>query len=1404
MESDQNTIETDELKPQKRLFSFLLKNKVVPVPEESERKIYPFPTANIFSKIFFWWLFPILNVGYRRTLQPQDFFVLPEEYKVDAFVEKFDACYERELEYSRKKHLQQKCKERGETLETSTVAPDIDLEDYVLSKFSLLFIICVAFKRNLLFSASLSTITAAIVSCTPLILKKLIAYSESKSLDPSLNPAKGVGYAFGVVIFLLVSGITMNHFNYQSLLMAAKVKSSLTHAITRKSFKLSNASKHKFPDSKITSMVTTDLSRIELACAYTPFLLSLPLGIVIIITILVLNIGVAAVVGVVVLLIFLAAVSYSTSQLYRFRTVVSKLTDIRVGLVKELITNLKIIKFYSWEIPYLSNIVKSRSNEIQYILKIQKLRNIIYAVAMSLTGITAMIAFLVMYGIEGATRNASSIFSSVSSFEILSWCMNFIPASISVTADMLMALKRIGLFLSAEEIQPKDNYITRCEAKNPYAIQVTDADFMWESFEDEDEQDNNKEGQASSPDIEMESLDDSNKPLTFQGLKNINLSIAKGEFVVITGSIGTGKSSLLSAIAGIMNCESGLVEINGSLMLCGAPWVQNATIKENITFGAVYDRELYDEVVYACSLQQDLENLPAGDFTEVGERGVTLSGGQKARINLARAVYANKDIILMDDVLSAVDARVGKHMVEQCFLGILKSKTRLLATHQLSLIGSADRIIFMNGDGTIEVGTMELLLRTNDDFRKLTAFSEAEETKVEKSPSKNVEEFDIGEELIPNYKKMTDKIEGLTRRKAKQSELGDDEDTEATFRDIAENKDASKGKLIVNEERAVNRLKGEIYLNYLKFGSGRVTPWGFLLVFGTLLSLSTFCDIFSNTWLSFWISRKFDKSDGFYIAFYVLFNILWVILLTTQFILLITMTTNSSKNLNMMAVKKIMHVPMSFLDTTPMGRILNRFTKDTDALDNEISENLRLFTVSFAKLIGMVILFLVYLPWIALALPVIGILFLLVCNYYQASCREVKRLEAVQRSFVFDNLSESLSGMTTIKTLKSEERFINRGNQRLNTLNEASFLLNAHLRWLAIQLDLVTLVLVLAIALLCVNGVFKLSPATVGLLLTYSLQATGEMSNFFRLFTQVENEFNSAERICHYALKLPQEAAYEHENNAPHREWPQNGEIEFENVSMAYRPGLPMVIRDLSFKVKSSEKIGICGRTGAGKSSIITALYRLSELDQGRIIIDGVDIANIGLRDLRSKLSIIPQDPVLFNGTVRKNLDPFDEHDDAYLWKTLKRAGIFSDEEIAQAAEYNKEENSGAELSKFHLYQNVEDDGANFSLGERQLLAFARALVRDTKILILDEATSSVDYETDSKIQSIIAKEFADCTILCIAHRLKTILSYDRILTLDKGEIKEFGTPVELFNSDGGIFRQMCDKSNIGISDFVL
>lgn len=1416
------------LKNEKRLFSFLFLNKVPPVCSPDQRKSYPWKHANLINRGLFYWLWPILIKGYKRTLLPDDLFYLTDELKIESMHLKFDRILQEHLQQYQEKHLKS----------------NSDLSNFKWPKYLIPYCLYLTFKFQYTMSCIFLGLSFCCQALSPLITRRLIDFVEFRALGFERTINKGVGYTLGAVALIYVNGLLLNHYFHNAMVTGAQCKAILSKSMLLKTFKLSSKAKHKFSLGRITSLMTTDLARIDLAIGFQPLVVCFPIPVIIAVVLLLTNIGVTSLSGIGLFVVSLIVCVMATKKLFTTRETVVDFTDERIGLMREILSNLKVIKFYAWEMAYKLRITHVREQEMKYLFTVKVIRNFITAYAVTLPVVSSMLSFVVMWA-TGSMKSPGKVFSSLSLFSILAQAIMLLPLALATGADALIGFNRLREFLSADEYNSKlnsaldklnDQYVigfpepahhkTFSDASysnrssfdsmekpnlSPYSIEVKNGNFTWSGYKDEVENDSlwdleltkkqkakllkkrqkakakqeKRERKQAAKSFVVQSQDQTpveitsissslnkstEEPNNFTGLYNIDLQIRRGEFVVITGVIGSGKSSLLNALAGFMTKSSGELKINDKLLLCSAPWIQNATIRNNILFGSEFDAVKYQKVIWACALEDDLKLLPAKDMTEIGERGITLSGGQKARINLARAVYANPDTILLDDVLSAVDSRVGKHIIDNLFNNVLLDKTRVLATHQLSLIDNADRIIFLNNDGSIDVGTIDELNRRNPIFKAL---------------------FDI------NLEMMEGKDVYNVNDQSSQSDVSINQ-----YQDINELLDL--GKIIEDEEKGTNAISWDVYKKYINLGSG-VFGWTAAPIFIFLVCLATFCQLFTNTWLSYWVERKFpDKSDHFYVAIYAMFAFLTVIFTAIEFTMLAYMNSKSAEILNVKAVERVLHTPMSFIDTNPLGRILNRFTKDTDSLDNEIGEQLRLFLFPLATIIGIIILCITYLPWFAIAVPFLAFSFTFISDFYQGCSREIKRLEAVQRSLVYNNFNETLTGMNTIKAYDVEHIFIKRNDDYINKMNEAYFLSIATQRWLSVHLDIVAAAFALIISMLCITGQFNIGASATGLLLSYVIQIVGLLSLTVRAMTQVETEMNSVERLHNYAFNLEQESAYKKTEFQPPTEWPQTGYIQFNNVCLNYRKNLPMVLKNLNFNIYPGEKVGICGRTGAGKSSIMTALYRLAELSSGEILIDGINISDLGLFDLRSSLSIIPQDPVLFQGTIRKNLDPFNQSTDEKLWDALRRSRLINGEILDQVklTKYDPTRNSGYDhLHKFHLDQLVEDEGENFSLGERQLIALARALVRNAKILILDEATSSVDYKTDAMIQNTIATEFSNCTILCIAHRLKTILNYDRIMVMDHGEIIEKGVPLALFQTNG-TFSKMCEKANINYDDF--
>ena len=788
--------------------------------------------------------------------------------------------------------------------------------------------------------------------------------------------------------------------------------------------------------------------------------------------------------------------------------------------------------------------------------------------------------------------------------------------------------------------------------------------------------------------------------------------------------------------------------------------------------------------------------LPNSDHTEIGERGITISGGQKQRLNIARAIYFDADTVLMDDPLSAVDAHVGRHIFDNAILGLLKDKCRILATHQLWVLSRCDRIVWMDGGRIRNVGTFADLMSSDADFQQLME-STAVEEKEAPIPGGAVTVVDSG------------------RKKKK------------------------KGKaLMQTEERAVASVPWSTYTNYIR-SSGTVLN-GPLVVF--LLVIAQGSNIVTSLWLSYWTADKFSLPRSVYIGVYAALGFVQAALMFAFMVSLSIFGTTASKVMLRNAVKRVLRAPMSFFDTTPLGRITNRFSRDVDVMDNNLSDAMRMYFFSLGAIASTFALIIAFFHYFAIALVPLFILFLFATGYYRASAREVKRFESIFRSTVFAKFGEGLSGVASIRAYGLKDRFVVDLRRSIDEMNAAYYLTFSNQRWLAVRLDMIGNSLVFTTGVLVVTSRFSVPPSIGGLVLSYILGVVQMIQFTVRQLAEVENGMNAVERLQYYGQQLEEEAPL-HTVDV-RASWPERGEIVFDKVEMRYRQGLPLVLRQLSMHVGGGERIGIVGRTGAGKSSIMSTLFRLVELSGGHITIDGLDISKIGLHDLRSRLAIIPQDPTLFRGTVRSNLDPFNEHTDLALWSALRQADLVAEDAGPSSSHNNNNNNNnntttttttttitttnnnnnsnsgtsstgsgaadsptsptsptGRDTGRITLDSIVEEEGLNFSLGQRQLMALARALVRGSQIIVCDEATSSVDMETDDKIQATMARGFRGRTLLCIAHRLRTIVGYDRICVMDQGRIAELGPPADLWARPAGIFRGMCDRSGIGLAE---
>ena len=1366
-----------------------LKKSIKP-PVPKERTVSREYGAPFLSLLTFHWMAPLMSKGYQRTLELNDIWLVNPNRATPVLSVKLSASFQRRVA-------------RGD-------------------KYPLLWALHETFKFEFWLGGICQLIASIFTVIAPFTLRYLIsfaaqAYEAQVHHAPAPHIAKGIGLVIGVVVMQMCQSMGTNHFIYRGQMVGAQSRGTLITVIADKAMKISGRAKaggkaiedtvkqddmdketkrqnffkrkvdnklkptggpQATPDKaqgisgdgagwgngRVVNLMSTDTARIDTASGMFHMIWTSPITAIITLIVLLINLTYSALTGFTLLVIGLPLLTKAIKKLFRRRRAINKITDQRVSLTQEILQSVRFVKFFGWESSFLERIGEIRRREIRAIQILLTIRNAINAVSMSLPIFATMLSF-VTYSLSKHVLDPAPIFSSLALFNSLRMPLNLLPLVIGQVVDAWSSIGRIQDFLIAEE--QNEDFLWDMEGE--HAVSMEHADFTWERTitQDSDKKvdlrsnkkqmkevkDAEKAAARGSKPVDLKSVDNSSSTLTqvepFK-LHDLELSIGRTELIAVIGGVGSGKSSVLAALAGDMRRTNGSVTMGATRAFCPQyAWIQNTSVRENILFGKPYDRKWYDTVIDACALRPDLEIFPNGDMTEIGERGITVSGGQKQRLNIARAIYFDSDIILMDDPLSAVDAHVGRHIFDHAICGLLKGKCRILVTHQLHVLSRCDRIVWIQ-EGHIEtVDTFANLINNNEAFQKLMASTAQEE-------------------------------------KGEEEDTVDEDGIEVEKKDAKKRKDNKRGAaLMQQEERAVKSVGWSVYIAYVRAsGSLLFAPIVFLV-----LIISQGANIATSLWLSWWTSDKFGFTQKQYIGAYVALGVVQALLMFIFSVTLTTLGTKASRVMLHNAMTRVLRAPMSFFDTTPLGRITNRFAKDVDIMDNNLTDAMRIYFFSLAMIIAVFILIIVYFHYFAIALGPLFLMFLFSASYYRSSAREIKRHDAVLRSEVFARFGEAVSGTASIRAYGLQDYFVKGIQRSVDQMNSAYYLTFANQRWLSVRLDAIGNLLVFTTGILVVTSRFNVSPSIGGLVLSYILSIVQMIQFTVRQLAEVENAMVSTERLYYYGTELDEEPPL-HLKDVP-ESWPDKGEIVFDDVHMRYRNGLPLVLQGLSMAVAGGERFGIVGRTGAGKSSIMSTLFRLVELSGGSISIDGINIAQVGLKDLRTRLAIIPQDPTLFRGTIRSNLDPFSEHTDLELWSALRQSNLVdADAEVDDKAH-----------GRIHLDGIVEEEGLNFSLGQRQLMALARALVRGSQIIVCDEATSSVDMDTDQKIQRTIQTGFKGKTLLCIAHRLKTIINYDRICVMEQGRIAELDTPIKLWEA-GGIFKGMCDRSGIRREDF--
>ncbi|KAJ3031489.1 UNVERIFIED_CONTAM: hypothetical protein HDU68_003429 [Siphonaria sp. JEL0065] len=1185
----------------------------------------------------------------------------------------------------------------------------------------------------------------------------------------------GLGLVFGLLANQVLGAFLSNHFLQESSVEAIKARTMMTAVIYRKSLTLSSAARQEFTSGNVINLVSTDTARVEQFLNMANYIWVLPLALLINVIFLIISLGAPALAGIALLVLSGPLNTYLFSLIMKIRAVVAPIAGKRVNLTTEVLSGVRVIKFFAWETAFYEKVTAIRDSELALVLRRAILMSYVMTQGFSIPILCSCITFII-YGAMH-TLDPASIFSSLSWFNQLRMPLFMLPMVLNNTAEFNVAMRRIEALLLASETESA----TVVNNESKFGVSIENGQFEWagevyaHGFEKPAPVAQMKGGRGGPHDAKRgppvgtpagtktmnggknsdAGKPDSSNPAPLEGsssdatvsvpeskvssLKNINLNIEKGSLVAVVGSVGSGKSSLLNALIGEMKTTSGTITFSGSLGYAAqTAWIQNANLRDNVLFGKEYNHDRYLNALLDAALLPDLKVLPDGDQTSIGERGINLSGGQKQRVNLARLIYNDSDIVLIDDPLSAVDAHVGKHLFERCIRGALGNRTRILVTHQLHFLPQCDKIVVMKDGEISEQGPYQELIGNNGDFAKMIAsYGSEDHGDAESTP-------EVDDETATNHEKEITELEQVLASKK-------------TGKDIMSVEDQETGKVAAH-----------VWLHYVQASGGL---WGFTVPLLFILIIFQTARTGNDLWLTWWTNRNFDLTNTQYIVGYVVFGVIMTLGTLGYAMFFAFSGTRASRNLHDKALERILRAPTSFYDTTPLGRILNRFSRDVDAIDNQLSFSFRQLISQVAITLSTFIVMCSALPWFTGAVIPALVIYYFISTVYRNTARELKRLDSTSKSPLYANFGETLIGIATIRAYNDQHRFMVRNDEITDNNNSPYFLLMTAQNWLSLRLQLIGSLLVMCAALI---GVLSdtISPSFFGLCLSYSLSVTQILSMTIQNFTQTEIAMNSVERIEAYAYSIPVEADAIVKDNRPPKEWPHNGTIDFKEVVMRYAPHLPIVLNNVSFQIRDKEKVGIVGRTGSGKSSLMQALFRMVEASSGSIVIDGVDIGGIGLSDLRSKIAIIPQDPVVFSGSFRSNMDPFSEYTDNELWDALSRAGL----------------KGKVSKSEGQLDGQVDSGGENLSVGERQLLCLSRAMLKTPKILIMDEATANVDYETDAMIQKALREDFKDATVLTIAHRLNTVIDYDRVMVLEKGNLAEFDSPKNLLADETTMF----------------
>ncbi|XP_035718149.1 multidrug resistance-associated protein 4-like isoform X2 [Vespa mandarinia] len=1362
----------------------------------------PKESANIFSVLTFWWLKDIFKKGLNKTLTLDDIY---EPLKFNQS-ENLGNLLEREWrrEWEKLQDFEYVLEKDGNKKLNKDIKPSLYKALYRIF-----------WRKYFLISGFLFVHTVILYTLQPILQGWIINYfNVSSTNSKTVTKEKVIIYCFGLVIDIIVSVCIFHHVYFKSQEIGMQIRIACSSLIYKKILRLSKTALMQTTNGgQILNILSNDMNRFDTVLIYLHYLWIGPIQLVVVTYIMWTMIGSSTFFGIACLLLVSFPIQgYFPVISKKLRASLAVLTDTRIQLINEFITGIQMIKMYGWEKPFSKFVITTRIAEMKKI----RISSFIKVLALSMLIFTERMTLyfsMVSYALTNKTLNPEYTYVWTTFFNILQLTivMFFLQALISWN-ETTITINRIEEFLLLDEVISNDQTSLMSSMSSKYEKKGDKNDIEYCRIILKKEEPVINVEPKKQPSIELIKVSSnwvsSKLPPT---LCNISMKVDPGQLCILLGQVGSGKTALLNTLLKELPLGAGTIKILQNLPTKGdshanltnyftdnknirfsyasqEPWLFGGTIKENILFGELYDNKRYTDVTRVCALNKDFQQLPQGDMTTVGERGIMLSGGQKARVSLARAIYKQADIYLLDDPLSAVDTKVAKHIFTKCIVQYLRDKTRILATHQLQFIKSADVIMALD-HGTVKMkGNYNELMKNNDEFLKMV-------TRIKMERENNEIKEDTNENLF-GYNR--DSIRSRASIRSYNSSV-----VESVHGDY-ENADTNEQE----ELFLTKNIPWKLYVKYFRYGGS----WLTLIIFVIISIVTQIITNATDYWVSYWTNLEVIRSSknktlimnkqeeyrntiqntilsnfisldnlglltttsAIYI--YTILIVICIITVLVRSIFFMQLCVIASRKIHNDSFNNLLQANMRFFHTNPSGRILNRFSKDMGAVDELLPKPMiEVIQISLVTL-GIIIIEIIVNYWTIIPFIILGIFTYFIKIIYVRTVQSIKRYESICKSPIFCHVGTTLNGLSTIRSSgKATQDLLQKKFDYLQDKHTGTwYLLLAASALLGLVFDIL---ISFVIAFICFYFVLVPTDNTlsgdVGLAISQALIIISMLQYGIKQSIEVIIQMTSVERIFQY-MDLPKEKSLIITNPLPPT-WPSQGRLILKNVSMRYSPNEPPVLKNLTVTIEAGWKVGIVGRTGAGKSSLISALFRLfSEGLEGEIIIDEKDTSTIDLQQLRSRISIIPQEPILFAASLRYNLDPFKQYDDIHLWDVLREV----------------------EFTDIGLNDQILSNGNNLSIGQKQLICLARSMLRKNRIIVLDEATANIDSQTDELIQRTLRTKFVDYTVLCVAHRLNTIIDSNRIIVMDGGEIAEFDHPYELLrNKPNGLFAQMVNNT---------